>query len=138
MPPAPPANLFPSALDTSFAAYRIGVALHAAWPDGAMVEGSDTTFDLDGFTGAGHCARTPAGLHLQVSTRWNAPFLAEPRPEDVWSAPYTVQAPRKVGDGSLTRATENGVYEVQWQTHLPGHIAAASTDETPLDRFASA
>jgi hypothetical protein len=134
MPSAPPANLFPSALDTSFAAYRIGVALRATWPDEAIVEGSETTFDLDGFTGAGHCTRTPAGPHMQVSTRWNAPFLAEPKLEEVWAAPYTVREPHKVGDGSLTRATQNGVYEVRWQKHAL-HVALATWSEGTCNHF---
>ncbi len=34
-------------------------------------------------------------------------------PTHVWVAPYAVREPRKVGDGSLTRATENGVHEVR-------------------------
>lgn len=71
-------DVFPDALPTSFGAYRIGHALRAAWPQFALVEGTSTTFDFDGFTEAGHCTRTPcAGPHLEVHTRWNAPFFAE-------------------------------------------------------------
>jgi hypothetical protein len=134
MPSAPPADLFSSALDTSFAAYRIGNALRAGWPDGALVEGGDSTFDLDGFVGAGHCARTPCNLHLQVGTRWNAPFLADSTNDDVWVAPYAVRQPRKVGDGSLTRATENGVYDVRWQEHTL-RVAIASWSEGTCNHF---
>lgn len=134
MPSAAPANLFPSALETSFASYRIGMALHAAWPDDVIVEGGDSTFDLDGFTAAGHCSRTPAGVHLQVNTRWNAPFLAEPKLEEVWAAPYTVREPRKVGDGTLTRATGNGVYEVRWQEHEL-RVALATWSEGSCNHF---
>lgn len=116
--PSSRADFFADALQTSFAAYRIGRSLRAAWPDLALVEGSDATFDLDGFTAARHCACTPAeGPHLEVHTSWNAPFLAEPSAESAWTPPYVVKTPAKRGDGSLARATANGVYDVEWDGH---------------------
>jgi hypothetical protein len=111
-------EIFSSALDASFAAYRIGCALRAAWPDLALVEESDGTFDLDGFAGAGHCTHTAVdGPHLDVHTRYSAPFLVEPDVASAWTAPYVARAARKRGDGSLSRTTANGVYKVHWEGH---------------------
>ncbi len=115
----PHADFFPSALPTSFAAYRIGRALHAAWPQRALVEGEDSTFDLDAFTHAGHCARKPLErIHLQAETHWNAPFLTDSRAEDRWwTPPYTAVEAEKPGDGTVSRGTQNGIYEVRWKEH---------------------
>ena len=111
-----PAGLFAEALDTSFAAYRVGRALRAARPNLALVEGDDTTFDLDGFAAAGHCTCAPfESPHLQLHTRWNAPFLVDPKFEDAWTAPYTARGATTRGDGSLVRSTSNGAYGVRWQ-----------------------
>ena len=116
MPFDPPVNIFSDALDTSFAAYRIGRGLRAVWPDLHLVEGNDSTFDLDGFAAAGHCTRTPcADVHLQMHTAWNAPFLVEPEVNDSWTPPYVAKAGPKRGDGSLSRSTANGVYDVRWE-----------------------
>jgi hypothetical protein len=112
---APP-DLFAGALDSSFAAYRIGRALGGAWSDLALVEGEDGTFDFDGFVGAGHAARTACeGVHLQAHTHYNAPFLRDPDVRDMWTPPYMAKVAPKRGDGSVSRATANGVYEVSWE-----------------------
>jgi AAA+ superfamily predicted ATPase len=112
------AGLFSDALETSFAAYRIGHGLRAAWPELQLVEGNDSTFDFDGFAADGHCTRTPhAGLHMQLHTKWNAPFLAEPNVNSSWVPPYVAQATPQRGDGSLSQSAANGVYEVRWQGH---------------------
>jgi hypothetical protein len=111
-------DLFPGALATSFGAYRIGRALRGAWPHLALVEGGDATFDLDGFAGAGHCTLVPAeGAHLERHTRYNAPFLVEPDVSYAWTPPYVARPARPRGDGSLSRTTANGVYEVRWEGH---------------------
>ncbi|HEX3772672.1 MAG TPA: hypothetical protein VHV30_17455 [Polyangiaceae bacterium] len=73
------ASLFAASLASSFAAYRIGAALRAAYPSLALVEGEDWTFEFDRFADAGRCKRAPvAGLHLEAHTHWNAPLLVAP------------------------------------------------------------
>src|SRR5580658_10428476 len=116
MPSTAPADLFAGALDSSFVAYRIGRSLRAAWRGLSLVEGDDGTFDLDGFVGAGHATRTEsADVHLQLQTRWNAPFLVDPDVREIWTPPYVARASKKAGDGSLSRSTANGLYEVRWE-----------------------
>ena len=133
--PADLPDLFSTALGTSFAAYRIGRGLRAAWPELALVEGSDSTFDLDGFEAAGHCTMKPcAGPHLQISTRWNAPFLVEPDVNDTWTPPYVASRQKKRGDGSLSRSTANGVYEVRWDGH-DLFVAVAAWSEGTCNHF---
>jgi hypothetical protein len=111
-------DLLPEALDSSFAAYRIGRALRAAWPTMALVEGKDSKFDLDGFASAGHCMRTPRpDIHHEVHTSWNAPFLVETTHENWYTPPYVARDTPKQGDGSLERATANGIYDVRWEGH---------------------
>ncbi len=107
---APP-TLFDGALATSFVAYRIGRSLCAAFPRLAMIGGSSELFDLDGFEGAGHCTlRALPGLHLELETHWNAPTLDNGR----WIAPFMIEDAQRA-DGSLSRDTKNGVYEVAWE-----------------------
>jgi hypothetical protein len=133
------ADLFADALDASFAAYRIGRGLRAAWPDLSLVEGRDTTFDVDGFAAAGHCTLTPcAGVHLELHTTWNAPFLVEPDVRDTWTPPYVPKTGPKRGDGSLSRSTANGVYDVRWDGHDLVVALAAWSEGTCnlLDGFA--
>jgi hypothetical protein len=135
MPPTALADVYAHALDTSFAAYRIGRALRETWSDHQLVEGDDGTFDLDGFAAAGHCAPTPAkGLHLEMHTHWNAPFLVEPSVEEAWTPPYAVRAPRKRGDGSLSRTTANGIYEVSWKDNAL-IVAVARWSEGTCNHF---
>jgi ATPase family associated with various cellular activities (AAA) len=118
MSPVPPADLFPEALHSSFTAYRIGRALRGAWPNMTLVEGEDSTFDLDRFADAGHCARTPClDMHIEVHTSWNAPFLAESKGDDWWTPPYVPKDAPKRGDGSLARSSANAVYNVRWEGH---------------------
>jgi hypothetical protein len=130
-----PVALFSDALDASFAAYRIGRALRAARPDLSLVEGDDTTFDFDGFVAAGHCTRTPcAGPHLQMHTAWNAPFLVEPDVHEAWTPPYVAKSGPKRGDGSLSRSTKNGIYDVRWEGHELV-VALASWSEGTCNHF---
>jgi hypothetical protein len=135
MPSELPVDLFSDALDASFTAYRIGRALRAAWPDRVLVEGDDQTFDFDGFAAAGHCAPSPcAGPHLEQHTKWNAPFLVDSDGEDSWTAPYVVRAGPKPGDGSLSRSTANGAYDVRWEGH-DLVVALASWSEGTCSHF---
>jgi hypothetical protein len=128
-------DLFSDALDTSFAAFRIGRQLRAAHPGLSLVEGGDTTFDLDGYTAAGHCTREPcAGPHLEIHTKWNAPFLVEPDVRGGWTPPYVATAGPKRGDGSLSRGTANGVYDVRWEGH-DLVVALASWSEGTCNHF---
>ena len=93
-----------------------GVRCCARGPTSPSSRERTRTFDLDGFAGAGHSTRTACdGVHLELKTRWNAPFLAEPGVEDAWTPPYVARAPTKRGDGSLSRTTANGVYDVTWE-----------------------
>lgn len=111
----PPDEVFDRALPNTFGAWRIGRALQTLWPDLALVEGTQETFELDAFAAAGHCELVPLpGAHLEVHTHWNAPFLDDPI--GGWINPFTV-APVKRSDGALSRSIANGVYEARWEGH---------------------
>ena len=130
----PPRALIDSALATSFVAYRVGRALQAAFPDLHMIEGSAESFDLDGFSDAGHCERTPVPwLHRELHTRWNAPFLRDDD-ERSWHRPFHAERALKPGDGSVTRRTANGLYEVRWQQQTL-YVALASWSEAHCNKF---
>lgn len=124
------ATLLDGALATSFVAYRIGRALRAAFPRLEMIEGSSELFDLDGFEGAARCTlRAVVGLHLERETHWNAPTLDTDR----WISPFTIGDAGR-SDGSLSRDTKNGVYEVEWEGHALV-VAIASWSEGTCNHF---
>jgi AAA+ superfamily predicted ATPase len=55
-------------------AYTISQRLADLYPARAIIEGDDTSFDLEAYAAAGHCSLQPKPLvHSQVLTEWNGP-----------------------------------------------------------------